>query len=220
MASSTAIKPQNFRSSSERAWLSTLGWGVMAFLSVAIAAISARYFSFNPAQAAEPFRARVAGHDPWLFLHIGGGIIALALGPFQFSRLLRTRYLALHRWMGRIYLLAVGIGGTAGFRMAMESVGGLPTHVGFGLLAIVWLISSAMAYVRIRQRKIQSHREWMIRSFALTFAAVTLRLWVPLSMGLLKPDFMQVYITVSWLCWVPNLLIAEILAQRSRADLA
>ena len=58
--------------------------------------------------------------------------------------------------------------------MALESFGGLPTHFGFGMLAVLWLFTTAMAYRRVLQGKIQSHREWMIRSFALTFAAVTL----------------------------------------------
>jgi hypothetical protein len=73
-----------------------------------------------------------------------------------------------------------------------------------------------MAYRRILQRKIQSHREWMIRSFALTFAAVTLRIWLPLFAGVLKMDFLQSYQTIAWLCWVPNIMIAEILLSRSR----
>jgi hypothetical protein len=213
------IKSEELNSAKGRQWLPTIGWGLMAFLSVAIAGISSRYFTFNPALAAPPFQARVAGHDPWLFLHIGGGITALTVGSFQFSRLLRTRYLAWHRRLGIAYLIAATVGGLAGFRIALESSGGLATHFGFGILAIAWLITTAMAYRRVLQRKIQSHREWMIRSFALTFAAVTLRLWLPLFAGVLKLDFMQAYQTISWLCWVPNILIAEILVSRSRQRL-
>ena len=124
----------------------------MAFLSISIAGISARYFTFNPDVAAESLRSRVVNRDPWIFLHIGGGVIALAVGSFQFSRLLRTRYLNLHRWLGRLYLIAVGVGGVAGFRIALESQGGLPTHYGFGMLALIWLFTTTMAYRRILQR--------------------------------------------------------------------
>jgi uncharacterized membrane protein len=191
----------------------------MALLSIAIAAISARYFTFNPEVAVETLKSRMTSHDPWLFLHIGGGVVALAVGSFQFSRLLRVRYLSLHRWMGRIYLGAVAIGGVAGFRMALESFGGLPTHVGFGILAGLWLFTTAMAYKRIIERRIQNHREWMIRSFALTFAAVTLRIWLPLFVGALKIDFVPAFQTISWLCWVPNILVAEVLISRSRRQL-
>jgi hypothetical protein len=215
---STAVRPERLRAS-ERQWLSIIGWGLMAVLSLAIAGLSARYFTFNSDVAVELLRQRMIARDPWLFLHIGGGMIALAVGSFQFSRPLRARYLNLHRWMGRIYLVAVAIGGIAGFRMALESFGGLATHFGFGILAAVWLITTTMAYRRILQRKIQSHREWMIRSFALTFAAVTLRIWLPLFAGVLKLDFTQAYQTISWLCWVPNILVAEILISRSRLHL-
>lgn len=204
---------------SRRQWLGAFGWGLVAFLSITIAGISARYFAPHPPQVAEMLRTRVAEHDPWIYLHIGGGVIALALGSFQFSRLLRVRYLRLHRWIGRVYLGAVAVGGIAAFRMALESYGGMATHFGFGLLAIVWLITTAMAYRRVLQSNIPSHREWMIRSFALTFAAVTLRLWLPLFAAGLKLDFTQSYQTISWLCWVPNMLVAEILVGRSRQDL-
>jgi len=104
--------------------------------------------------------------------------------------------------------------------MALESYGGQPTHFGFGMLAVLWLFTSAMAYVRIRQRNIQSHREWMIRSFALTFAAVMLRIWLPLFVGVWKIDFVQAFDTISWLCWVPNMLVAEVLVNQSRRRLA
>jgi uncharacterized membrane protein len=212
---SRSVAPSRQTSRPSQEWLPTIGWGITALLSIAIAGISARYFMPHPPQVAEMLRARVAAHDPWIYLHIGGGVIALAIGSFQFSRMLRVQYLRLHRWLGRIYLVAVGIGGVAAFRMALESFGGLSTHFGFGMLAVLWLITTTMAYRRILQRRIQSHREWMIRSFALTFAAVTLRIWIPLSV-VAHLDFLQAYQTISWLSWVPNMLIAEMLVNRSR----
>ena len=219
MSPTATIRNEQLRTRSRRPWLPIVGWGMMAFLSIVIAASSARYFVPHPPAVAEILRARVAGHDPWIYFHIAGGVISLAIGPFQFSRQLRLRYLAMHRWLGRVYLAAVAIGAVAGFRMALESFGGLSTHFGFGMLAVIWLIATAMAYRRILQRKIQSHREWMIRSFALTFAAVTLRIWLPLFAGVLKLDFLPAYQTISWLCWVPNILVAEILVSRSRRQL-
>ncbi|MBX2875107.1 MAG: DUF2306 domain-containing protein, partial [Saprospiraceae bacterium] len=61
----------------------------------------------------------------------------------------------------------------------------------------------------IKQRNIEAHREWMLRSYALTFAAVTLRLQLPLYMSFLDIDFLTSYRMVSWSCWVPNLLLIE-----------
>jgi uncharacterized membrane protein len=188
----------------------------MAFLSIAVAAVSSRYFTFNPSMAAPQLRERLSAHDPWLLMHIAGGITALAMGSFQFPRTFRNRHFTLHRWIGRIYLLAVSLGAIAGFRIALVAAGGLPAHVGFAMLAVLWLVTATMAYIRVRQSQFQNHREWMIRNYALTFAAVTLRIWLPLLAGPLGYDFLSSYVTVSWLCWVPNMIVAEALVVRSR----
>jgi uncharacterized membrane protein len=134
---------------------------------------------------------------------------ALLVGPWQFSENLRARALNLHRWLGRFYLLEVGLGSIAGFSMAFVSSEGLATHLGFGILAVLWFFTGLQAYRLVRRGKIGDHREWMIRNFALTFAAVMLRIEPPFMLAVLHWSFRIAFITVSWLCWVPNLLIAE-----------
>ena len=137
-------------------------------------------------------------------------------GPWQFSEKLRERALNLHRWLGRFYLLEVALGSIAGFAMALVSEEGLPTHLGFGMLAALWFFTGLQAYRMVRSRNIVAHRQWMIRNFALTLAAVTLRNWLPLMLFALHWPFRLAYITVSWLCWVPNLFIAEWMVRRRR----
>jgi uncharacterized membrane protein len=149
-----------------------------------------------------------------LRLHIAGGIGALLAGPWQFSERLRKRALNLHRWLGRFYLVEVALASVAGFAMATVSQEGMATHFGFGALAVLWFLSGFEAYRMARKRDIPAHRDWMIRNFALSLAAVTLRVYLPLMMLLLHWSFRQSYITVSWLCWVPNLLLAEWLVRR------
>ncbi len=149
-------------------------------------------------------------------MHIAGGVIALAVGPFQFPAAFRNRHLTLHRWLGRGYLVAVLVGSIAGLGVALNAFGGPVSHAGFGLLAVLWFSTGAMAYIRARQLRFRSHREWMIRNFSLTFAAVTLRLWLPLLVGAFGLEFVTSYVTVSWLCWVPNVLVAEGLVTRGR----
>ena len=73
-----------------------------------------------------------------------------------------------------------------------------------------------MAYLRVRQGDLEAHREWMIRNYALTFAAVTLRLWLPFLM-LIGFAFTTAYITVAWLCWVPNLIAVELYISSAKA---
>jgi len=88
--------------------------------------------------------------------------------------------------------------------------------VGFACLAVAWLYTGACAYRAIRAGNIASHRRWMIRNFSLTFAAVTLRIWLPSSM-VLGIDAVLAYQAIAWLCWVPNLLVAELVFNRSSA---
>ncbi|HEX8264730.1 MAG TPA: DUF2306 domain-containing protein [Pyrinomonadaceae bacterium] len=197
--------------------LKITGWLAMTILALYIAFVSFRYFILSPDEAAgPPLAKRFAEYITPLLFHAGGGIIALCLGPWGFWAAFRNKYLLLHRWMGRIYLLSVMIGGIAGLYMAMTALGGLPTRIGFSMLGALWLTTGVMAYLRIRQGDVQVHRAWMIRNYALTFSAVTLRLWLPLFFSL-GYDFPEAYTTVAWLCWVPNLLVAELIIRNGKA---
>lgn len=192
-----------------------IGWWVMTVLALIIA-IYAIALLFVPGMRAPFLRERFATVPLAAFLHLGGAGLALAIGPFQFNTRLRTRFLEIHRWMGRTYVICVLLGGTAALALATISQAGLPAHVGFGLLAGLWLFATGMAYRYIRAGDQVSHRRWMIRSYALTFAAVTLRIYLPLSQ-VAGMQFDPAYQTISWLCWVPNLVVAEWLILRQRA---
>jgi uncharacterized membrane protein len=154
-------------------------------------------------------------HSFAISLHIVGAMLALALGPFQFLSRLRSRYLNVHRWIGRLYLLGVLAGGSSGLYLAAFSYGGMITHLGFGILAVLWLATGLLAYRAIRARRIEVHRRWMTRNFALTLAGVMLRIWLPVMVTSGIP-FEAAYLVVAWLCWVPNLGVAEVLFRAAR----
>ena len=153
-------------------------------------------------------------HSLAIQAHIFGSAFALLLGPFQFLSGLRTRAPNLHRWSGRAYLgFGVLIGGLAGLYMAFHAFGGLIGRSGFFFLAAMWLFTGAMAFKAILAGNVHEHRRWMIRNFALTFAAVTLRIQLGLSAAS-DLSFEQTYPFIAWVCWVPNLLFAEWLIRR------
>jgi len=186
------------------------GWLLMMLLSCLVVVIASRYFllrteDFFPEQQ-EVYQANLR----MLVLHIGGSVVALFVGPWQFWSWIRTHHLSWHRWMGRAYYLGVLAGGSGGLGMAFYAYGGLPSRLGFGLLAVLWLLTGAAGYRAIRRGAIEDHREWMIRNFSLTFAAVTLRMYIPLLNNLAGFSFEETYISVAWISWVPNLLVAEI----------
>jgi hypothetical protein len=92
--------------------------------------------------------------------------------------------------------------------MSQYAFGGPVAQLGFAVLAVLWLYTGIRAYLAIRRGVVAKHRQWMVRNFALTFAAVTLRLYLPIPLiaGL---DFALAYSIIAWLCWLPNLAFAE-----------
>jgi len=154
-------------------------------------------------------RAGFEAHALAIRLHAFCAAVALLLGPFQFAARWRTRHPSLHRTLGRIYLgVGVGVGGTSGLYLAMHAYGGVMARAGFAGLALAWLYTAVRAYASARARSFDAHRRWMIRNYALSFAAVTLRIYVPAGFAAGVP-FEVAYPAIAWLCWMPNLVIAQ-----------
>jgi uncharacterized membrane protein len=156
-----------------------------------------------------------------LYVHIAGASIALLLGPAQFATALRTRFNRLHRTLGRIYLVSVVIAGAAGLILAFVNEAGFVGFFGFGGLAVLWVFTAAKAYRSVRAGDYRSHQAWMIRNFAFTYAAVTLRIWLGVLVAthlLLGLDgsvaFANAYAAVPFLAWLPNIVVAEIMIAR------
>jgi hypothetical protein len=186
-----------------------VGWAtgtLFSFVVAAYAFVAVALPHLRPRFA--PFAQHLA--DVWhgvALMHFAGGGLALAVGALQFSRWIRLHTPAVHRWLGRTYVIAVLVGGFAGMAMSTAADGGIAGRLGFGVLAIVWLYTTVQAYFAIRQREIDMHRAWMFRSFSLTFAAVTLRVYLPLAQ-MAGVSFDVAYPIIAWACWVPNLFIA------------
>lgn len=197
-------------------WRRTAMWVVMAGLSAIVAAYALSFLvrgaaAFPPA-VRDSFFAR-----PWgIYPHATLGAIALLVGPLQFRRTLWIHRRALHRRLGKVYVVCASATGMVGMYMAAFSFGGWITHVGFGLLGFFTLASTLVAYARIRQGRVAEHREAMIVSFSCIFAAVTLRVELPLLIVAFRGDFSPAYAVVSWLCWVPNIAWASWYVTRSR----
>jgi uncharacterized membrane protein len=166
------------------------------------------YLLLEPGSTVHPdMKAVYAAHPGRILSHVVFSAVALLVGPFQFFPALRARP-RLHRALGYVYFTGVIGGGISGFCTAFIAYGGLVSTLGFGLLALLWLWTGLAALQAVRRRDFASHERWAVRSFALTFAAVTLRLYLPTAM-LLGVPFEDFYPAVSWLCWVPNLLFVE-----------
>ena len=205
-------------------------WIWIALSSIAIAAYSVSQYATGtlaalaedgvglaPGYAGQPLFVQIA-----FYLHIGFAGVALVVGPFQFIGRLRRRVPRVHRIMGRVYLVSVLIGGLASLVMAPFNTAGFVGFFGFGTLGVLWLITGWKGYRAIRAGDTAAHQAWMIRNFSLTYAAVTLRLWIGILITVQLTTFggdfdaawANVYAAVPFLCFIPNLVVAEILVRR------
>ena len=191
---------------------STAGWGLMAFLSLGIALLSYRYLLPHPPQVGADIAKNLMRH-PWLTVHAGLAATALLVGPFQFIAGLRARWPRVHRWMGRVYVAGCLGAGVAGLPLAYGTDAGPIATAGFATLDVIWFAITAQALRLAMTGRYAEHRRWMIRSFALTFAAVTLRLYLPFP-PMMGYSFLEGYRAISWIAWVPNLMIVELYLRR------
>jgi uncharacterized membrane protein len=195
--------------------------GVVIILAIGIAGYAFQYLSFEKTDFLKSKDAVLTSSVLWLtafYLHVFFGGTALLIGGFQFLERLRDKYLAVHRKLGTVYFVSVLIASLAGLALSFFAHGGIFSKAGFFALAVLWLVSVCKALAAIKQRDIVSHQMWMTRNYAFTFAAVTLRLWIPILIMAFKLDFVEAYRIVAWLCWVPNLLFAELLVYRIRVN--
>lgn len=144
----------------------------------------------------------------WLVLHITGGVVALTVGLVQLWLGLTNRVTRLHRALGKLYVGAVGAASVAGFYLALTISGNPPYASGLFTLCVAWVVTTSMAVLTVRRRDLLQHREWMMRSYAVTFAFVTFRFGVEalVSQGLAARDAQGI---MAWACWAVPLLLLE-----------
>lgn len=195
--------------------LPRIGLGLMALLSLPLALLAYGYL-FGLTTAPDP----VAGNRflPGLLpAHAALGATALLLGFLQLMPDLRNGYPRTHRWTGRIYAVSCLLGGAAGLVLALGASTGPVTTFGFGSLAVLWMGTTTIGWRMARTGRFADHRRWMIRSFAVTFAFVTFRLELQTGVVLLGLPFAVSYQGAAVLCWITNLLVAELILRRGQA---
>ena len=189
-------------------------WAAIVGLALAFVAkyVFRYYLNYNEAAFTDPVKgaANYWIQRRWLLLHMTSGTLALLIGPLQFWTGFRQRYLNRHRWSGRLFLASVGAGSIAALHMAVVTTFGWAFGVALVALATAWITTAGMAYISILNCQVQTHKEWMIRAYVVTFAFVTFRVlndYGPTSH--LKPDQDRI-LTFGWACWAIPLLITEV----------
>tara|TARA_R110002153_G_scaffold26110_23_gene82289 strand:- start:2446 stop:3087 length:642 start_codon:yes stop_codon:yes gene_type:complete len=152
-----------------------------------------------------PIHTRLAALPAVFFYsHTVGGAWALMLAPFQLLKPSKRKW---HKVRGYLYVISVVISSIGGFYMAQDAYGGLSSVFALSLLAFMWLASTFIGIYKAISGQPEAHQKWMIRSVALAFAAITLRLISPILY-----EFFNLYTAqkiIYWSCWLINLTIAE-----------
>ncbi|HEY3403752.1 MAG TPA: DUF2306 domain-containing protein [Ohtaekwangia sp.] len=190
-----------------------VGFIVLLILAVPLAFNALSYINFDPQYGflrLKKFAIDTGWYLPAYYAHVLFAAIILVVGFFQVHPTWGLRWRPLHRFFGKIYIGGIlFFAAPGGLIMSFFINRGPWVLASFLLQCTAWFICTALAYKRIRERDISSHRQWVLRSFALTLAAITLRVYVFLSSWSFDLGQPTAYALIAWLSWVPNLLICE-----------
>lgn len=186
---------------------------VLAFFSALMLQITLQYIPIRLDVAFLQIKQQYIHIIPWriaFFTHVFTSMFVLIAGFTQFSQYILRRYKKWHRVIGKIYVIDVlFITGPASFIMALQANGGIPSRMAFTLLAILWIYTTAKAWQTALAKQFTEHKAWMMRSYALTLSAITLRAWKWLLIALFHLRPLNAYMTVAWMGFVPNLIFVE-----------
>ncbi len=190
----------------------------LCFFTFLMAQITVEYIPYDTDVGFLRIKQDYIDIDHWriaFFVHVYASIWALLAGFTQFSSHIQSFYPRVHRTFGYVYVTNVLlITGPASLLMSFYANGGPASKLAFALLAVGWITFTAIALVKAKNGDFVAHRNFMIRSYALTLSALTLRAWKWSITNTVELPPMDVYRAVAWLGWVPNILIAELIIRR------
>lgn len=147
------------------------------------------------------------------YMHISLGGLALLIGWTQFNQALRKKNINLHRNLGKVYLISVIFSSFSALYIALHATGGIVSTMGFSCLALIWLYATLRAFLEIKNASIRKHEKFMIYSYAACFAAVSLRIMLPVLFTIFQ-DVTVAHRIVAWLCWIPNMIVAHVIIKK------
>lgn len=185
---------------------------LIGMVTVFMAISSTQYFHARMIlKILDDFSFKAILHFGGLYLHIMASFLAIIIGMIQFIPAVYHKYPRLHKSLGKFYVvLILFFAAPMGFVTAILHTKVLQSQFGFGVLSIFWFLATLVAFKHIIDKKLLLHIEWMIRSFAITTAAMTLRLENILLIKLLSINLDTSNSITSWMSWTINILFAEV----------
>ncbi len=176
-------------------------------LSLYFIAVNAHFFKLTREDLGKYFDARAL-----LLLHISGGAVALLTGPFQLWDELRLERRALHRGLGKVYVLAVAVSAPCAVYLSLTTAYAVGWSYAFSLQVwvSVWMLSTWLAYRFARQKKFKLHKEWMVRSYLVTLAFAVSALLYKLPFVASQGSFAEVSPGLFWAGWAIPLFLYDV----------
>ncbi len=185
-----------------------------------MAKITLPYLSFKPNVDFLRTKQGIIHIRPWrwaFYAHVMSSTCVLFLGIFQFLPGVMKKYPGWHRRAGKVYvLLVLGISGPGGLIMGFYANGGWPARISFVILSVLWMGFTLQAFLLVKKKDFFRHSDFMVRSYALTLSAITLRTYAFVLPSVVHLEGHRAYILISWLSWIPNLILAELIIRKGR----
>jgi len=196
--------------------LSSLAWFSFLLLSITV-----QYIPFQDDAAFLRIKmdeVKIPYYIPFFKAHVFTSFFLLLAGFTQFSRWIRTKYRNLHRYLGWGYItILLLFSAPSGLVLGWHANGGWSSQLAFILLSILWIYTTVQALRYALKKDWTKHKNFMIRSYALTLSAISLRLFKYIIVLIWQPPPMDTYRIVAWLGWIVNLCLAEwIIKQKSQ----
>ena len=195
--------------------------GVIIFLlGIALAGNALSYLNFDFEYSFLKLKQEAIAtgwYLPAYYSHVLIGGVILVIGFIQLNKTWGRRWMKVHRSLGYIYVMGILFFAAPGGLIMSFFIGRGPiVHASFIVQASLWFFFTAMAFDRVRKRDIQAHERWMWRSFSLTFAAITLRIYIFICSYFVDLSEPIAYGILSWLSWFPNWMAIELYLKQAR----
>jgi hypothetical protein len=211
---------ENMKAAAYWEWIRiAIAVALISFFSYLMLTITLPYFSFRIDEDFLATKQSIIHIAHWryaFYIHVCTSTFVLFLGIFQFIRRIVYGYPKLHRFIGFTYVvLVVFISGPSGFIIGCYANGGLYARISFVSLSLLWMGFTAFAYLQALMRRIPGHQAHMLRSYALTLSAITLRSYAFIIPMFIHMNGRDEYVLIAWLSWLPNLIIAQLLIRKN-----
>ncbi len=192
-------------------WIRNLLLSLSLLIAIGFILLFAVPYFYGRGNASEAFVD--SGRLSWLLAHIGTAMVALLIGPVQLWMGLSGKALPTHRVLGFIYISAIAISSITTYYLSVTTNLGWVFGAGLAGLSTAWVISTGLAFAAIRARNFDQHKEWMIRSYVVTFGFVFFRMFVGATEAASVGELSERLTAASWFCWSVPLLITEAILQ-------